>query len=138
MYSSNKENKACFTAKTLITVYKVFLMPLRDMLFMINLITAFFCKKLKSVQHKAALAISGAIQGTSRETLFQELGLESLKSRRWFRCPCCIFKIIKNEAPNYLISLVPIANKSSRQETNIYQPITAEQIVLSIYFFPVL
>ena len=109
-----------------------------DMSFMINLITDFSVKKLKSVQHKAALAITDAIQRTSRETLFQELGLESLKSRRWFRCPCCIFKIIKNEAPNYLISLVPIASKPSRQETNIYQPIIAEHIVLSIYFFPVL
>ena len=41
MHSSNKENKACFTAKTLITIYKVFLMPLIDMSFMIKLITVF-------------------------------------------------------------------------------------------------
>ena len=30
------------------------------------------------VQYKAALLISDAIKGTSRDTLFQELGLESL------------------------------------------------------------
>ena len=44
-----------------------------------------FCNKLESVQYKAALAITGAIQGTSRDKLYQELGLESLKSRRWYK-----------------------------------------------------
>ena len=42
----------------------------------------FFCKNLESIQHKAALAIIGAIQGTSGEKINQELGLESLKSIR--------------------------------------------------------
>ena len=41
-----------------------------------------FCDKIESVQYKASLAITGAIQGTSRSKLYQELGLESLKSRR--------------------------------------------------------
>ena len=66
-----------------------------------------FCGKLESVQYRAALAITGTIQGTFREKIFQELGLESLKSRKWFRRLCCMFKIMKNEAPSYLISLIP-------------------------------
>ena len=37
------------------------------------------------VQYKAALLISDAIKGTSRDTLFQELGLESLTDRIWSR-----------------------------------------------------
>ena len=37
-----------------------------------------FSEKLESVQYKAALAITGATQGTSREKIYQELGLESL------------------------------------------------------------
>ena len=41
-----------------------------------------FCEKLESAQYKAALAITGVIQGTSRKKIHQELGLESLKSRR--------------------------------------------------------
>ena len=40
----------------------------------------FFCNKIESMQYKAALAITGAVQGTSRDKLNQELGLESLKS----------------------------------------------------------
>ena len=46
------------------------------------------------------------LQGTSREKIYQEFGVESLKCRRWFRL-CCMFIIMKNEAPNYLISLIP-------------------------------
>ena len=36
------------------------------------------CEKLEYVQYKVALAITGAIQGTSREKIYKELGLESL------------------------------------------------------------
>ena len=38
--------------------------------------------KLESVQYNAALAITGAIKGTSKERLYEELGLESLSNRR--------------------------------------------------------
>ena len=84
--------------KSLLTIYKVFLRPLIDYG---NIIydqphSSSFCEKLESAQYKATLEITGAIQGTSREKIFQELGLESLKSRRWFRRFCCMFKIMKN------------------------------------------
>ena len=100
--------------KSLLTIYKVFLSPLIDYGDIIydQPYNSSFCKKLESVQHKAALAITGAIKGTPREKIFQELGLESLKSQSCFRRLCCIFKIMKNEAPNYLISLM-----SKREQT---------------------
>ena len=41
-----------------------------------------FHQKLKSIQYNAALAITGAIRCTSKEKLYQELGLESLQKRR--------------------------------------------------------
>ena len=44
-----------------------------------------FCNKLESIQYNVALAITGAIQWTSKIKLYKELGLEFLKSRRWFR-----------------------------------------------------
>ena len=58
------------------------------------------CKKLESVQYKVALAITGAIQGTSCEKIYQELGLESLRARRWYKHLSCMFKLVKEEAPN--------------------------------------
>ena len=43
---------------------------------------ASFHRKLESIQYNAALAITAAIQGTSKEKLYQELGFESLQQRR--------------------------------------------------------
>jgi len=109
--------KLCHTLprKSLLTIlYKAFLRPLIDYGDIIydqpNNET--FCEKLKSVQYKAALAITGAIQGTSREKIYQELGLESLKNRRWYKRLCCMFKIINEEAPKYLVNLLPKSNQT--------------------------
>ena len=68
------------------TIYKVFLRPLIDYGDIIydQPQNESFCEKLESVQYKATLAITGAIQGTSCDNIFQKLGLESLKSRRWY------------------------------------------------------
>ena len=38
-----------------------------------------FHQELESIQYNATLAITGAIRCCSREKLYQELGLESLK-----------------------------------------------------------
>ena len=38
---------------------------------------------METIQYNAALAITGAIRGSSREKLYQELGLETLQQRRW-------------------------------------------------------
>ena len=61
--------------KSLITIYKVFSRPFIDYGDIIHdqPQNDFFCEKLESVQYKTALAITGAIQGSSREKLYQEL-----------------------------------------------------------------
>ena len=69
--------------KLLVTIYKAFL---RSILHYGDIIydqphNVSFCEKLKSVQYKAALAITGAIQRTSCNKIYEE-GIESLKSRR--------------------------------------------------------
>ena len=38
---------------------------------------------MENVQYRACLAINGGIQGTSRERLYDELGLHALVKRRW-------------------------------------------------------
>ena len=50
-----------------------------------------FRQKIETVQYNAALAITGAIKGTSQIKLYNELGLESLEFRRWFRKLCLFF-----------------------------------------------
>ena len=76
------------------------------------------CEKLESVQYKVALAITGAIQGTSHKKIYQELGLELFRARRWYKHPSCMFKIVKEEAPNYLINLIPKIQQTTRTRIN--------------------
>ena len=76
------------------------------------------CEKLESVQYKVALAITGAIQGTSHKKIYQELGLELFRARRWYKHPSCMFKIVKEEAPNYLINLIPKIQQTTKTRIN--------------------
>ena len=58
------------------------------MLLMAKVTSRHFTKNL--IQYNAALAVAGAVRGSSSEKLYQELVLESLKNRQWFR-KCCQF-----------------------------------------------
>ena len=58
-------------------------------------------EKLESIQYFAALAVTGAWKGTSREKLYNELGWESLNLRRWSRRLILFFKIADNLTPQY-------------------------------------
>ena len=71
-----------------------------------------FINKIEKAQYDAALAITGTIRGTSREKLYAELGLESLKFRRWFRKLICFYKIQSTGLPKYLLQLIPTNNHS--------------------------
>ena len=106
--------------KSLLTIYKAFLQPLVDYGDIIydQPQNESFCEKIESVQYRAALAITGAIQGTSRDKLYHESGLESLKSRRWYKRLSCMFKIMKREAPNYVINLIPRCKQTIRTRNN--------------------
>ena len=70
--------------KSLITIYKSFIRAYLDYCDVIyeQPDNESFCSKIEQIQYNAALAITGAIRGTSQTKLYNELGLESLKSRR--------------------------------------------------------
>ena len=63
--------------------------------------------KLESIQYNACLAITGTIRGTSKEKLYQELGLESLQLRLSYRKLGMFYKIYENKSPQYLFKLIP-------------------------------
>ena len=67
-----------------------------------------FHQKLESIQYNASFEITGAIRGTSRDKLYQELGLESLKNRRWYRKLTTFYKIFTEQPPPYLYNLIPV------------------------------
>ena len=97
---------------SLITIFKSFMRPHLDYRHIIydKAYNTSFHQNIESIQYNAALAITGAVRGTSREKLYQELGFESLQQRRWYRKLCCLFKIINNQSPSYLFQVAPSQN----------------------------
>ena len=81
-----------------------------------------FHQDIKSIQYSTSLSITGALRGTSREKLDQELGFKSLRQRRWYRKLCCLFKIINKESPSYLFQLVPSPSKIFCTKLGKYSP----------------
>ena len=93
----------------LVTIYKDFFRPIigyGDTIY-IPVQNGSFFGKLEFVQYKAVLAIAGAIQGSSPDKNYQEIGLEPLQSRRWYKLLSSMLKIMKGKASNYLTKLVP-------------------------------
>ena len=103
-------NLQCLIPRSaLFAIYKTFVRPhlnYGDIIYE-KAYNSSFHQKIKSVQYTACLAITVAIIGTSKEKLDEELGLESLQFRRWFRKLCCICKFYKNQSRQYLSKLIP-------------------------------
>ena len=109
---------------SLLTVYKCFIRPHLDYGDVIydHMNLSSLANKIESVQFNTALAITGAIRGTSKEKVYQELGFESLKDRRWLRRLCYLYKIVNTKQPAYLYDLIPPLQRSSRNIGCIYDP----------------
>ena len=123
---------------SLITIYKSFVTPHLDCCDVLydQPNTESLCQKIESVQYNAALAITGAIKGTSHMKLYNELGLESLKFRRLFRKLCLFFKIIKHGLPEYLFNLIPQSNHQyNTRTTEDIKTFIAELTFLNIPIF---
>ena len=101
----------------LITIYKSFIRPHLDYgdLIYDKAFNESFHAKLESLQYNATLAITGAIRGSSSEKVYEELGLETLKSRRWYRKLSLLYKVLKNESPSYLFNTIP--NSTAQRQT---------------------
>ena len=57
---------------------------------------------MEKVQYRDCLAITSEIKGTSRERLYDELGVHSLVKRRWHNKLIFLHKIVNRLLPNYL------------------------------------
>ena len=123
----------------LITFYKSFLQPhldyadiIYDPLNNLNL-----CNKIETCQYNAALAITGAIRGSSRERLYQELGPQYLSSRRWLRKLCTFYRVVRNKSPGYLYKYILQGDRAylTRNSNNI-QNIFCKSEYFAL-FFPV-
>ena len=70
--------------QALVTIYKAFIRPHLDYgdVLYDQASNNSFHAKVESIQYNAYIAIIGAIRGTPREKIYQELGLESLQPCR--------------------------------------------------------
>ena len=67
---------------------------------------------LEQLQYEAARLVTGAIKGTSRESLLNEVAWVKLKERRSYHKLKMIYKILNNLAPSYLLQLCPVQVRS--------------------------
>ena len=104
---------------SLLTIFKSFVRPHLDYGDVIydQSYNNTFHQKMESIQYNAALAITGAIRGSSREKRYQELGLESLRQRRWYRKLCYFFKLTKSKSPKYLYNVIPTVKSTCKTLT---------------------
>ena len=92
---------------------------------------------MKTIQYNAALAITGAIRGSFRKKIYQELGLETVQQRRWYKTLCYFYKILTSQSLKYLYSIIPIHNMSYRtRQCNKIPAINVKHDFFKNTFFP--
>ena len=80
-----KKLSLTLSRNSLFTIYKTIVRPILDYTDYDKPLTESFKDRLEMVQYNAALVITGAVKGTSRDHIYRELGLESLAEQRWSR-----------------------------------------------------
>ena len=99
--------------KALLTIYKSIIRPHLDYgdILYDKPNNENFQDKIEKVQYRACLAITGAIQGTSKEKNYDKLGLHSLTKRRWCSKLIFFYKIVNGLLPNYLYSYLHFSSE---------------------------
>ena len=125
--------------ESLITIYKSFVRPHIDYGDIIydQPNNEQFCNMIERVQYNDALAITGAIKGTSQQKIYNKLGFESLRFRRWFRRMCAFYKIKTTQLPSYLYDLIPKSNHNyNTRNIGHLDPYYCRTDVFKYSFFP--
>ena len=99
--------------KALLTIYKSIIRPHLDYgdILYDKPSNENFQDKIEKVQYRACLAITGAIQGPSKENIFDELGLHSLTKSRWRSKLIFFYKIVNGLLLNYLYSYLHFSSE---------------------------
>ena len=72
-----------------------------------------FESKLERILYNAYLAITDAIQGTNRDSIYAELGLESLSAGRWYLKLVLFYKTVHGLSPAYLIAYINFVSETN-------------------------
>ena len=93
-------------------------------------------EKVEKIQYQAALAVTGAWQGSNRVKLYEELGWETLSDRRMCKRVLQIHKIVDNKTPSYLHDKLPPNRNKLINLPNIFQAIKCRTGRYENSFFP--
>ena len=97
-------------------------------------------EKVERIQYQAALAVTGAWQGSSCSKLYDELGWESLSERRWCRRILQVHKIASNNTPSYLKDKLPRHRRplysQNNNKNNTFHEIKCRSSRCKNSFFP--
>ena len=122
---------------TLITIHKAFIRPFLDHggVLYDQAFSNSFQEKLDSIQYNVCLPLTGAVRGTTKEKFYQEMGLESLRDRRWWRKFYLFYKVLENENSKYFFSLGTI-RRSFYSTQNIHNIpfLNTKQIFQKLFF----
>ena len=122
----------------MLAIYKSFIRPHLDYGDIIydQAYNVLFHQKLESIQYNSALAITGAIRGTSTEKLYNELGLETLE-RRWYSKLCYFYKVYKSHSPKHLFNIIPVTvSRYNTKDTNNSPQFKGKHNCFRNSFFP--
>ena len=72
-------------------------------------------------KHRVALVITGAIKGTSRDFLYQEIDIECLADRRWSRNIFFFHRIVNGLFPSYFQAYLNHYNSGEYQTRSACQ-----------------
>ena len=88
--------------ESLVTIHKSFIRPRLDYGDVIydQPNNDSFTDKIEQLHYKACLAITGATQGTSTQSLYNELGISCRKL-------CAIYKLLSTQCSKYLFDIIP-------------------------------
>ena len=137
-----KRLSVSLTRNALLTIYKSFIRPHLDYgdILYDKPNNENFQNKIEKVQYQACLAITGAIQGTSREKIYDELGLHSLAKRRWRSKLIFFYKIVNHLLPDYLYSYLDFYSQENYHlrsaSTSAIRPFPSRTKSFKISFFP--
>ena len=117
--------QAFLPRQSLVTVYKAFIrlyLDYGDIIYNQTYNDSLH-QKMRSIQYNATIAITGTIRSTSREKLYQEVGLQLLRKKRWCRKLWYFFKIYKGQSSEHFVRILPNASKAYDTRANNIVPL---------------
>ena len=102
---------------------------------MIKLSNAILSDKIESAQYNAALVITWSLRELSKDKLYLELDLDSLKNIQWFKCLCCLYKIVSTKMRPFLFEILTPLQRSQR-DPSCFKPLRCQTELFQKFFLP--